>query len=53
MKKGINMNLKIVMVVVVLMITLVFVLGVASDNVNFLADYGNSTINGSMGNSLS
>lgn len=47
-KKGLSTNLKLVMVVVILMLTVVFVFSLASDNVNFLSNYGNSTINGSM-----
>lgn len=47
-RKGIEMNLKIMMVLVLSVIAVFLIYGIMSGNVNFLADYGNKTINSSM-----
>jgi hypothetical protein len=47
--KGVEMNLKVMMILVLLVISIFLIYGLVSDNVSFLTDFGNQTINGSMG----
>lgn len=47
-RKGIEMNLKVMMVLVVTVIAVFLIYTLISDNINFLSDYGNQTINNSV-----
>jgi hypothetical protein len=47
-RKGIEMNLKVMMVLVLAVIAVFLVFGLISDNLNFLSSYGNQSINSSM-----
>lgn len=47
--KGLSINLKILMGLALVVIAVMILVGLLSDNVNWLSSYGNQSINSSIG----
>lgn len=49
MKKGLSINLKVLMSIVLVLVAVLIIVGLMTDNVDFLSSYGNKSLNGSIG----